>query len=290
MEWIVFSVLAAVVWAAVNIVDKYILTRLIRKPVIFLMILGLVGLIFSVLIYFFKGLQDLNPLNIYIALLAGLFYLLMCYFYFKAAQIEEISRVVPLLYIDSLFVMLLAFVFLDEVFTPIKYAAIILLIAGAFILSYNGISKGKALLLMLLSAICLALNHVLTKYLLGFADFWTIFSWSRVGVVIALLPVFFYYYKDLFGTLKRGKVFCLLSLNETLNALGILLITIAASYGYITLVNALSSLQPLFVLIFAFFISIYYPKILREELGKATFVKLLGIIFVLCGAGLISYF
>jgi len=55
MLWILFSILAALVWAIVSIVDKYIFTKWIRKPVIPLMILGVIGLVASFFVYLFHG-------------------------------------------------------------------------------------------------------------------------------------------------------------------------------------------------------------------------------------------
>ncbi len=103
MSWISFSVLAAFIWAIVNTVDKYVLTKWVRKPIVPIMILGIIGLIASLFIFLIHGFSYLSYLNITLAFIAGIFYILANTFYFKAAKLEEISRVVPLFNLTTLF-------------------------------------------------------------------------------------------------------------------------------------------------------------------------------------------
>lgn len=293
MSWILFSILAATVWAIVNTVDKYVFTKWIRKPVIPLMILGLIGLVASFFVYLFHGFSYLSYFNIVLAFVTGILYVLSMLFYFKAVKIEEISRVVPLFYLTSLFVSILAAVFLGEIFTPVKYLGIFLLVIGAVSISSKNFIKfgfGKAFWLMIAASLVLSVNVIITKYLLDFADFWTIFSYVRIGAFFALIPIFCFSFKDLISTVREHgkKVIVVISLNEILNLVGVLLITIATAIGYVTLVNALSSVQPFFVLLFAVILSIFYPKILKEEIDKKTvLIKLIAITLMFVGVILI---
>lgn len=292
--WVIFSILAALCWAVVNIVDKYILTKWIRTPLIPVIIVGLIGMIASIIIYFVYGFTWLSSLNIILALVAGIFYILMTVFYFKALKIEEVSRVSPLFYLSPLFILLFAGIFLGEVFTPLKYLGIFLLMIGAILISSKNllrINLGKAFWWMLLATISLSINQLLTKYLLNFTDYWTIFSWTRIGAVIGIVPISYFYFPELITTVRRyGKrVVAVMCMNETLNLFGVLFITIAISTGYVTLANALSSVQPFFVLLFAVILSIFYPSILKEEIGKSVvFLKLLAIVLMFIGAILIT--
>jgi len=293
MLWILFSILAALVWAIVSIVDKYIFTKWIRKPVIPLMILGVIGLVASFFVYLFHGFSYLSYFNIALAFVAGILYVIGILFYFKAVKIEEISRVIPLLYLSSLFVSILAAIFLGEIFTPIKYLGIFLLIIGAILVSSKNFIKfgfGKAFWFMIVTSLALSVDAVITKYLLNFADFWTIFSYIRIGAFFALIPIFYFSFKDLIFVVREHgkKVIIVISLNEILSVVSVLFITIATAIGYVTLVNALSSVEPFFVLLFAVILSIFYPKILKEEIGKsAVLLKLIAITLMFVGVILI---
>jgi len=293
MSWILFSILSAAVWAIVNTVDKYVLTKLVKKPVVPLMILGIIGLIASFFVHLFHGFSYLSYFNIALAFVAGILYVIGILFYFKAVKIEEISRVIPLLYLSSLFVSILAAIFLGEIFTPIKYLGIFLLIIGAVSISSKNFIKfgfGKAFWFMVLASLVFSINAVITKYLLNFVDFWTIFSYIRIGAFFALIPTFCFSFKDLIlAVWEHGKkTVILISLNEILALFAVILITIAMTKGYITLVNALSSVQPFFVLLIAVILSVFYPKILKEEIGKsAILLKLIAITLMFVGVILI---
>jgi len=293
MSWILFSILSAAIWAIVNTVDKYVLTKLVRKPVIPLMILGIIGLISSFSVYLFHGFSYLSYFNIALAFAAGILYVIGVLFYFKAVKIEEISRIIPLLYLSPLFVSILAAVFLGEIFTPVKYSGIFLLIIGAIFISSKNfikISFGKAFWFMIVTSLTFSLNAVITKYLLDFVDFWTIFSYIRIGAFFALIPIFCFSFKDLISTVREHgkKTVILISLNEVFALFAVILITIAMTKGYVTLVNALSSIQPFFVLSIAVILSVFYPKILKEEIDKKTvLIKLIAITLMFVGVILI---
>jgi len=292
--WVIFSILAALCWAIVNIVDKYILTKWVRQPIILVIILAIIGLIASIIVYFIYGFSYLSYFNIILAFIAGIFYILMAIFYFRAVKIEEVSRVIPLFFLSPLFILIFAGIFLGEVFILSQYLGIILLMVGAILISSKGLSRislGKAFWWMMLSVIAISINALLTKYLLNFADYWTIFAWTRIGAAIGIIPITYIYLPELINTVKQygKKVVAVISANETLNLFGILSVTIAVSIGYVTLVNALSSVQPFFLLLFAVILSIFYPSILKEEIGKSViFQKLLAIILMFIGAILIT--
>lgn len=294
MSWIVYSLIAAFIWAVVNIVDKHILTKYIREPIVPVMIMGSVGLTASLLVYFIRGFSYLSNLHIAWAVLAGMLYILSAIFYFRAAKLEEISRIVPLYYLAPLFVLILAAVFLGEIFTPIKYAGIVLLVIGALMISKrNGIlfKFEKAFIYMILCVLCLSIGSVIMKYLLNFTDYWTVFSYIRIGSVVALIPTWMMYYGSLRKMIRRNgpKVVSAMALNESLNIVAILCFYVAASVGYITLVEALVSIHTLFVFVIAALLSLYAPKILKEEIGHSTLVKkFCAIVLMIIGAIMIT--
>jgi len=294
MLWAIFSVLAALSWAIVAIFDKYVLTKFVKNPLIPLIFLGIMSAIASTLVYFFHGWSDISTINILVAFAAGISFVCAVLFYLKATKIEEISRIVPLIYLAPIFTLLFAGLFLGEVFTLTKYTGIFLLVAGAVVISSKNlvnITLGKAFWLMLLADVLFSVNYIITKYLLNFADYWTVFSYTRVGIVIAAIPIAYLNFDDLYSAVcKHGKrAITAFSLDETFRVLGALLVTVAASFGPIALVNALASVEAFFVLAFAILLSRFYPKILKEKIGKSTiFLKFIAILLMFLGTILIS--
>lgn len=293
MSWIIFSILAALSLAIVNILDKFILTKWIKNPTLLIMLLGIVGIVVSFFIWIVHGLSGLSFFNMVLALVASIFYLLTNLFYFKAAQTEEISRIAPLLRLTPFFVLIFAYFFLGEIFGFIKYLGITLLIIGSLLICIKGsikLSFGKPFWFMMVAVISSAVSTIITKHLLNYADFWTIFAYLRIGVFVALIPVFYWNYSDLILAVKKQgkKIIWLLSLNELLLLLSVLFMTIAFSLNSATLVTALFSIHPFFVLIFAVILSRFYPHIIKEEIKKSDIaLKIIAIILIFIGVILI---
>lgn len=293
MIWIILSILAAILWTSSNLIDKYILDKYIRQPLICLITLGLVGLISSIAI-FIKNFVYLSSYSLILSFIGGLIYVAILTCYLKALKMEEASRVVPLFSLNAIFVLILASLFLDEILTPIEYFGVFLLVCGAILISIKRSFKlrnTKAFWLMILAAILSALFNVLTKYLLNFADYWTIFSYTRLGSFFSILPLIYIYMPELKKTLRiYGKrVLGFMTATQIINIFGLLSFTAAISFGYVSLVVGINQIQPLFVFLFASILSIFYPKILKEEVkGPIILLKVVAIILMIAGVTLIT--
>lgn len=293
-SWVLFSILAALIWAIGNTVDKYVLTRWVKNPFVSIMLVGAVEIIASVLVYLTHGFSVLSGMNLFWAVIAGTLNVLMLIFYFKAVQIEEISRVIPLYYLNPLFVSVFAAAMLGEIFDWQKYLGVALLVLGAVLVSSrNSLKFGfrQATGLMILAALTAAASDIIIKHLLDFADFWTVFAYTRIGAIFVLVPVTYLGFRDIAPMVKAHgkKVIGAIVLNESFILLAIISYVIALSSGYVTLVNALTSLQSFFTLLFVTGLSVFYPKILKEEIGRsAVLAKLVAIILMFVGAMLIT--
>lgn len=254
---------------------------------------ALLGLILGGGILFFKGFPKISGLELTVALVCGAFYLLAELLYYKAAQLEEISRVISLLYLDPLFTAVLSAFFLREFFSPLKYLGVGLLVSGAIAISYkkgNGLSFKGAFWFCILSAFLFACYNLQVKFLVNRMDFWTAFSYIRFGTFLCALPIFYFQ----FGIFKKlaqehAGQFSLMMFNNFLVYLGAFFYTIASSLGYATLTTSINAIQPLFVLILTVAFSIFYPAILKEELNKRViFQKLFAVALMFAGVLLIT--
>lgn len=293
MSWQLLTILAVFIFAVTTIIDKFLLTKWVKNPIIPPLFFGPLGLLTSFIIYLFYGFSYLGGMNIVLALLAGVIYMLGEFLYYKAVKLEEISRVIPLVYLSPLFILILAAIFLGEIFTPLKYLGIFFLMSGAIFISSKNFSKinfNRAFWFAVFSALMFAFIGIITKYLLNFADFWTVFSYIRLGAFFVSIPVFYFYLKD-FPTPFRWsglKSIGFMILNAVLLLAGILLLTIATALGQVTLVGALTSFQPFFTFILATLFTIFFPSILKEEINKSfVFQKIFAIILIFIGTLLI---
>lgn len=293
MSWVLLTILAVFIFAITTIIDKFLLTKWVKNPIIPPLFFGPLGLLTSFIIYLFYGFSSLAWQNIILALLAGFIYMAGEFLYYKAAKLEEISKVIPLIYLSPLFILILAAVFLNETFSPIKYLGIFLLVIGAVSISsknFTRINLNRAFWFAVFSSVMFAMIAIITKYLLNFADFWTIFSYIRLGAFLASIPLFYFYFKDFTPLIKESglKSVGFMIFNTVLLLAGILLLTIATADGPITLVGALTSFQPFFTFILATSFTIFFPSILKEEINKSlVFQKIVAIILIFIGTILI---
>lgn len=293
MLWILLSLLAALVWAISNIIDKTLFSRWAINPSIFIMSMGLAGIIASLAVYFFKGYGHLSFYIAAVLLLNGLLYMVANFFYFKALKLEESSIVIALFYLDPLFTAVLSAIFIGEIFSVVKYIGVILLVLGAALISYKfqkGFHLNKAFWFCVLGAFIFAICNLLTKYGLGKTDYWTVFSYVRLGTFLALIPLYVSKGKTFVAFLKQNTAgFLAMVFSNVLGLLGILFFVMASSINYVTLVTSLSAIQPFLVLLISFGLSIFYPQILKEDHGKLAFSqKLLAIILMFVGVLLIT--
>ena len=293
MLWAILSVLAALLWAMTNIVDKLVLEKFVKNSFVPVIMYGLVSLIVGALIWIFVGIQPLSTVNIVLAGVAAALQVLMVVFYFKAMQIEEASRVIPLFYLGPLFVSVFAAIILGEVFGAPVYAGMVLLVIGSILITVKKMKRidmGKAFFFMMLATIATSLSSVITKYLLGFADYWSIFTYLRIGAFLGSIPIAYFFLGDFLKTIKAHgmKAVGAMALSESLNVVGVFTFTVATSLGFVTLTNALSSVQPFFVLVFTVILSAFFPKILKEDIGKSTVIlKFVAIALMFVGAMMI---
>ena len=295
MTWAFLALLAVFLWACSNIVDKYVLSKLISNPAVPLIIWSAVGFIVG-LTFFVLRIAEPAPWSIvFWALGGGVLAAGSVLCYFKAVSIADISRVVPLYYLSPIFVAALAGFFLGEIFTLSTYIGIFMVVSGAILLSQPGSIRfigGRPLGIMLCGSFLYGAGEVLNKYLLQFASVSTLFAYMRIGAFLVCLPLFFKYLPVLKKVYReRGAgLYGLLSANELLFGLsGTFVLIMAVNNGPVTLVNAMASFQPFFVLLFSVVISIFRPHILKEEITRSNIImKFCAILLMFTGAILVN--
>jgi len=144
---------------------------------------------------------------------------------------------------------------------------------------------------MMLVALFFSLNWVVTKYLSELTDPWTIFAYARIGSFLFIIPAIVLNIPTLKQVYRKSgaRAYAVMATKEYVAFSGTLAITIAAATGFITLINALVSVQILFVLIFTIFLSLFFPKIVKEEIDKHTItLKAIATTAMLAGVYLVS--
>ena len=87
----------------------------------------------------------------------------------------------------------------------------------------------------------------------------------------------------------KKKTIALISFSELLTIAGVLLVTLSASLGPVTLTGTLSATSPFFTLLLVVFLSLFHPKILKEEITRKTISrKAIAMLLMLAGGVLMA--
>lgn len=274
--WILLGILAAVTSSFTNLVikdlgikiDEYaagFIRNLLTLPIAWVMLLS-------------SGIPSVWPhFWMFIAIMLP-FELLLTIFYQKAFKMSAVSLIVPLISLSPLFIALVSMVVFHEKLTVYHILALLLFVAGIYILNLKAEDKhilspilnlfhDKGAFFMLLVAVILGVTVSFGKQAIiaSSPQFFTAIYYSFVTLL--LFPI--YKAKSEVGIrkfLKHKKPLLLLAI---LNPLALLLVFYAFKTGPAALVQSLNSTSTLFTVILA-------GTFLREKgINKRLFASLL---------------
>ncbi|MBU2542874.1 DMT family transporter [Patescibacteria group bacterium] len=291
MFWIVLAILAHFFWALVNVGDKYVITNKIKNPFVYMTWLFNLSFLLLILVPFIDFyILDWN-LMLILAIGSGL------YFYgglpyIKAMQIEEATRINVLWSFIPLFTLILGFIFLGQELSVTQLVAFVILISGGILATIHfkkrTIVLSKAIWYMITACICYSIYAILFSFVLYQVSFVVAFIWLNLfagfwSFTALLWPSL---RRDYFSELKvlKPKLAGIVLGISILDHVGIFFNAWALSLGIVALVFAFEGFQVLFVFVMATMISIFAPKIFREEIDKKNIIlKVIALILMIIG-------
>lgn len=287
MSWFLIALLGYFILAGVSVSDKFILSKKLATPAVFVFYstVPLLILFFSL---FFK-VDILSGLGLFWATISGLGLLFGFWTMYKGFFKSEVSHAGPLLgAVMPIFVLVVSYFFLGEVLSDKQLAACFLLVCGSFLISFeksvqhNGWHRGFAWII--LAGFSFAVSHVAAKYLYDIYGFTAGLVWSRgmsgiFGLVLVFLPSvrteiqswFEKKEKDL--SQQNTNKLSLIVFNKTFGLIGVFLVQLAVALGSVTIVNAMAGAQFGLLIILVALLSRFYPKIFKEEYSRLEIVQ-----------------
>lgn len=285
--WAVLAILAAGLWAISNVIDKWAI-RYLKSPVFCFVLAGLLSGPAAVLVLPFAQIQ-IPLILLAVCLLCGVLYVLAIGAYFLSIVQEEVSRVIPLLLFVPVFVLLLATLFLGEIFTLPRYLGIGLLVVGAVLICLKRKATVRITRLMAFTSAVFAINTIAIAWLFHYLDFPTVFFWLRLGSFVlglCLLASLYFKFKRTLFAFPRPSAWLAVSQGISYSASG--LFVAALGLGFASLVTALTQVQPLIVLALALALSELRQGVIKEELDrKVILFKVLAVVTMVTGAVLV---
>lgn len=297
MSWFWIALAAPALWAAVNHIDKYIITKYFTgKGVGSLVIFtGLSGFIISILISIFNFSSiTLGFLSAVTVAFSGALLVAAFIPYLHALEKEEASWVSPLYQMIPVFGYCLGIIFLKEYLSGFQLFGSALILIGAIIISLDFEQKIKfklkPFLFMALSSLMIAVNGLIFKIVALDENFWGTVFWEYVGGLIFVLLLFTcipLYRRQFMATIAKSKslVISINLLSELLNIFAKLLANFASLIAPLALVWVVNGFQPLIVLIYGVILTLFIPKWGKENISKASLVKkIIAIVIMFFGA------
>jgi len=299
--WLLYAFSGPVMWAISTHIDKFLVDKYFRDSdtAVLMVFTALLGVIALPVIWFFDPkVFGLSLTATMVMTLSGILYMGAMLFYLRAIQSEEASVVAPLFQANTLFTFVLGVVILHELPRWQQLLGAGLVIAGALGLSLDKklhltSFKPRLVLLMLAATFAVALSSVVFKFFAVQDEFWSTTFWTFVGeglfgAAILAMPQ----YRRQFMTLFRrnpGAVIGVNAANELINLGGGLGVRYASLLAPVALVSAISATTTFFVFLFAILLTVFFPKIGREELSARNVVqKALGGLLIMAGVVLIQ--
>ena len=312
MEWLILAFLGTVFFSGAGVLDKLLLSNCTNDSKAYIVCQVLVQQLFTVPVLLMVGLKFTYPESI-IALLFGCLQIFPTFFYMKALQTEEASKVSAMEYVYPVFVFIGSIFLFGEALDLKCCAGGLLLIIGTLLLSYkkNGVIvsgsniNGPKILANLIALspsikpfmsywILTAIYYLSLKYLLVSMDEWHLYTWSSLGSLIVILPLLGKQsirseVTDFFA--GGGVAVGALISEETLQFLGLIFSIFAYAIGSVTLVSSVGALQPILTVLLILGLGGLAPKLAKEmnestdrrsllQKGISFMVVIIGIYFV----------
>ncbi len=295
--WFIFALLAPMIWAVVNHIDKYVISRYAenKKPESLVIFSALISGVAALLIYFFIPLEKISLPQELWAIIAGMLFVFGYIPYMYGLKEEEVSIVAPLYQMITPISYIIGAIFLHESLSGKQMLASGLILGGSILLTLNLKKlawKSRVFNLMLFSCFVISLNAIIFKIIGLESSFWTVSFWEYLGALIFGLIVLSIpsYRKDFRNFVKEGgqKIVSLNVFSETLNVVGRLFFNSALLLAPVALVYAVSGTQPFFILLYGLLIYLFIPKFGKEDFTrKSLFLKFVAIILMIVGSALL---
>ncbi len=257
--WLLFVVVAQFLNAVVVLVDKHVVTERMSRPASYAFFVSLMSIAVVGMIPFVQ-IHRPDKTTIIFSLLAAFTYIeAIIYLYKVLRRSRDASDVIPVAgAVTAISTFIFSFFILGEFLPSTFLIGSIFLVVGTLLISHFHFNRTN-LIRIIISGLLLGLSSVFIKILFNHTSFADGFFWSRMANVVAavtllLVPGNFKYIAHDFHHSTGGTKGMIL-LNKIVAGIAAILVLYSIKLSNASVVNALSGLQYVFLLLFAFFFS-----------------------------------
>lgn len=303
MNWLVITFLAYFLLGLEIVLDKFLLSsKRISHPALYAFYSATTGLFALVFIPF--GFHSIEYSEILFRFSGGIIFICGMLALFSAIAKSEASRVAPVVgAVAPMTIFFLSLVFLGERFSGEEIAGLTCLIFGGLLISLdfeNGIKIFLGFKKAILAGMLLAVAATIFKGFYQHDNFINVYIWTRVGAFLGVL--FFFLIPSWRGIILKSllkfkkpekenqKSGILYIISRSMGGLGSILKEKATSFSTasVTLVNAMVSVEYIFVFALSIGFSLWFPAFFEEKKDLKTVIqKIASILIITAGIVLV---
>jgi drug/metabolite transporter (DMT)-like permease len=284
---LIFAIASPLLFGIMNILDKYVVSHRVKKPMGFAVIVTLFTMIVGIIIALFVNWNGIDFNWLIFPLIVGVIGGINIFLYYTVMQKEDASHMVGLSYLYPIIVVLLSFFILNERLSWSGYLGLFLVLMGVVMISIRlkQIKLKAGLLMIVFLIILMAVWEFLIKIATINLSIWQAFA--IVSIVNGVTASFFLLSpkirSDFFSEIKNFKWSFL---TETFTILGAITLYFAMSRLPATVVSSIAAIQPMAVLVYERIADKLIGKMQRDHL---LLPKLGSIFLIVIGIILLSF-
>ena len=266
--WVTLTLAFAAIMAAVNVLDKHIIGRYAPSIYLYALWLGTLELCIGSALLAGVSIRGLEVTTAWGGAVTGIMRAVSFLLLLGALRRGQVARIIPVFYSYPLMVALLAAVFLNEALTAQVWVAVVLVVIGVWLVSWENVRDGggfggiRTLSLALAAGLSFALSTIVSKEFLEDGSLWDFYSGSRaafgLGIVsVVLLPEV---RKGAIGALKVRWFPSFVVLVELLVTAAIVMYLAAISLGPVSRVATIGAMVPSLIFLYSLILATLYPK------------------------------
>lgn len=280
MSWFFFTLIGPFFYAVCNHIDKILLEKYFKNGGVGTLMLFsslLSGLVLPLIYFIEPEVLDIDIASMSALALVSILYTAVLWFYFLALKDEEASVTVVFYQLVPVFGLILGYFILGETLTQIQFIAMMVIILGTSVVSFeidsdnNFKLRKQTVKYMLAATISWALGSVIFKMVALEENVWRSLFWEHAVLAILGLILFAFVktYRERFLSVWRENSRSIISLNFT-NEMIYMTGTVIFSFAYlmapISLVLLANSYQAIYVFTIGIILTIFFPRITVEKI------------------------
>lgn len=284
---LLFAILSPFFYAVANVIDKFIVDKRVKNIYSYMPVAGFTTVVYVLIFSIFLSWSSISIQQLLFPVITGIINALMFYLYLRLLEKQDVSNIIGFAYIFPIFVAVLSFIFLKEVVSSIGFVGVVMIVIGAVLLSFRFNKKNfkTSIIYVLVYSIVVAIYEfsikistnniptynamVISTFVYGVLTFVILLnSKARKGFKVEIKNLPWAFLSELFAC---GAVVTLFMAMTRMSA---------------TIVASIAAVQPLFILLFEYFITTY---IINISFDAKFSHKLISISMIVAGVILLSF-